>query len=107
MTFDDHWKKVLSFNPALAENPFLRPLAEAAWNAAAVVEREACAKVCEDFEDEQWQKHDAATNEKTEAKADGAAVCADRIRMRSNVAIEGPEQAQLANGPARMEGSAS
>lgn len=46
MTFDDHWTKVLSFNPALAENPFLRPLAEAAWNAAAVAEREACAKLC-------------------------------------------------------------
>ena len=45
MTFDDHWTKVLSFNPALAENPFLRPLAEAAWNAAAVAEREACARI--------------------------------------------------------------
>lgn len=33
------------------------------------------------------------------------AKCEQQSPIGSNVAIEGPEQAQLANGPARMEGS--
>lgn len=32
--FEAHWEKVLSHNPALDSNPFLRPLVEYAWHAA-------------------------------------------------------------------------
>lgn len=47
--FEAYWEHVvLRGNPALADNPFLRPLAEAAWNAGAAAERAACARFQED-----------------------------------------------------------
>jgi hypothetical protein len=46
-------------------------IARAAWEAATKAEREACAKICEDYAEEAWDIER------------GALGCADRIRARS------------------------
>jgi hypothetical protein len=71
MTFEQWWEEV----SALDEVTRRRDYAEEAWKAATRVEREACAKVCEE-EAQRWQGEQDITDFR---------LCAAAIRARSMV----------------------
>lgn len=79
-----------------------------AWQKATALEREACAQLCHDafmYLEHGTDRSDPQDDREAHMLALVAKDLRDDIKKRSNAAIEGPEQAQLANGPARMEGS--
>ena len=80
MTFDEWWKQT---KPAECDE--LKPYFEEAWEISATTEREACAKVCEGLED-------CFADHLSNNAAVAALVCADKIRMRSNVELTGSGQ---------------
>lgn len=78
MTFDEWWQQepVSDFSGVQASH------VEAAWNAAVLAEREACAKVCEELEmSEDMLKKNQDTTVGWEG---GSFDCADAIRARSD-----------------------
>lgn len=70
MTFDEFWKRSSEFTNA-------KDLAKAAFEAGAVHERKACAKVCRDMVDKEWPNDDISL----QAKA-----CAASIMARGHIA---------------------
>ena len=75
MTFEEYWWIGVCANPNMARDVLLKQIAESAWNAGAKAEREACANIAEEFEDDMGHGR--------------AQKIADAIRMRSNVAVSG------------------
>ena len=91
-------------------NTSLRAVAEQAWMCGTRLERKACIAICrevaERYPTDIFPEDGESLDCKSARMARLTAANIEReIAERHNVAIEGPEQAQLANGPARMEGS--
>lgn len=54
-------------------------------------EREACAKLCDEFSDAAWNRYKKMYYPHDEGQSDGAAACAMDIRARSNAELRGDE----------------
>lgn len=78
MNFDEYWAIGIQANPLLGSSDVLRAIAEAAWNAGAREEREACAKACDR---QAWLQEETGADDCCIAEATR---CARDIRMRSN-----------------------
>lgn len=70
-------------------NPITTERIFAAMRAAILVEREACAKVCDVISDESWKLYRKKYHPHDEGFSDGAAACADDIRKRSKAKVSG------------------
>lgn len=96
MTFEEYWWIGVCANPNMARDVLLKQIAESAWNAGAKAEREECAKVCE------GQIDSFEAN-----RGYGPEICAEAIRARSNVQVEGAAGGLPPEAPTRTPGSAS
>lgn len=76
MTFEEYWAIGVQANPLLVSHDILHAIAEAAWNASAKEEREACAKVCEETANTHGWNYDSPSIGRE---------MAHKIRTRSNV----------------------
>ena len=86
MTFEEYWAIGVQANPLLVSHDILHAIAEAAWNASAKEEREACAKVCEET---------ANTHGWNYVSPSMGGEMAHKIRTRSNALGEGRERGIL------------
>lgn len=84
MTFDKWMKTQNSAYKKTDDSVSLRAL-RSAWLAATKAEREACAKVCDDRAKRPFVDEGFITEEEWESMARANELCADVIRMRSNV----------------------
>lgn len=81
MTFDEWWVDQHGQNWRAIFTHSAKDAAEESWNAATKVEREACAKVCENTITDAIL---GGNKEYNTGREMGAIVCANKIRMRSN-----------------------